>query len=387
MFNFAPLCRNLQSLIDQKRRAGIVLGIVHQDETILLEAYGHSNLALSTPMETDALFRIFSMTRPISSVAFLSLVDDGLIGLDDPVAQYLPEIGAVLVIDPKGGPPVPQNPTMTIRHLLTYTAGFGYAFDWAAPYEVRMDEIISPSRPTREGIGRLALQPLLNQPGESWHYGFAGDVLGVITEIVTGQSLDRVLQDRVLGPLDMADTGFWYPPEKLGRLARAYGPVADDNLADVSAVWEPLYGAYDRLLAFLSAGGGLCATAEDYLRFCRMLLNGGILENARVLQLDSARMMLSPQLTGPQSATFWYAPQASAIFRDRPWSFGMAAASPDDTAPFHTQVAGWAGLMNTAFLIDPRRQLAAVAMSQYLGPDEAALSDILYEGVAAAAEK
>jgi CubicO group peptidase (beta-lactamase class C family) len=273
---------------------------------------------------------------------------------------------------------------MTIRHLLTYTAGFGYAFDWAPPYALRMDEIISPTLPTREGIRRLADQPLLNQPGVAWRYGFAGDVLGVIAEQMTGQNLDLLLQDRVLGPLGMKDTGFWYPPEKIGRLARAYGPVADEDLADVSAAWEPLYGAYDRAPEFLSAGGGLCATAEDYLRFCRMLLNEGIFENTRVLKADSARMMLTPQLAGPHHATFWNAPQAPATHRGRPWSFGMAAASPDPAAAFPMQVAGWMGLMNTAFLIHPRHQLAAVVMSQYLGPDEAALADIFYKGAAAA---
>ncbi len=384
MQDFTLLRSNFQMLVDAKRRAGIVLGIMHHDETILLEAYGHSDLAPLTPMAADSLFRIFSMTRAISSAAFLSLVDDGLVGLDDPVARYLPDIGAMRVIDPRGGTPVPQNPPMIIRHLLTYTAGLGYAFDWAPPFELGMDDIISPDQPTGDGIARLAEQPLLHQPGASWQYGFAGDVLGVIAETVAGQRLDHLLQNRVLGPLGMVDTGFWYPPEKRSRLARAYGPVEDDALADVSAVWEPLYGAYDRLPAFLSAGGGLCATAEDYLRFCRMLLNDGSFEKQRVLHPDSARMMLTPQVFGPQHATFWYAPQAPATYRGRPWSFGMAAASTDVALPFHMQVAGWTGLMSTAFLIDPRRRLAAVAMSQYLGPDEAALSDILYEGIAAA---
>jgi CubicO group peptidase (beta-lactamase class C family) len=379
----------MHRLVDDKLRAGLVYGIVYRGKIVTIDAYGYRDLEHKLPMTADTIFRIFSMSRAVTSAAILTLVDDGTIGLDDPVAKYLPEFAATPVIRSVQGDEIltePQSMKLSVRHLFTYTAGLGYAFDWPKSLGFTMGDVLRLDEPTRVGIRALATMPLLTQPGAKWHYGFSGDVLGAVAEVAANEPLDRFLAERLTGKLGMKDTGFWLEPGQVGRLSRAYGPAGGQPLADITSAWQKEYGTFDKPIKFLSAGGGLASTVPDYLRLLLMLLNGGELDGVRVLKPETVRMMLSRQTTPEQGLTYWYDPSASPLFKDRAWGLGISVPAAEITpksAP-DGQMDGWAGLMNTVFFVDPGHDLAAVAMSQYLGPDADALGQTLHRGLYAA---
>jgi CubicO group peptidase (beta-lactamase class C family) len=381
----ASLREDMHRLVDEKRRAGIVYGVLHKGDIVDIDSYGLKDVQRGSPMATETIFRIFSMTRAISTAAFLTLFDQGRIDLTDPVADYLPEFKSTPVIRSVDGDQVileEQASPLTIQHLLTYTSGLGYAFNWPASFGFKMSDVLDLDRPTRQGVKTLAKMPLLRQPGAKWQYGFSGDVLGAVAEVAAGAPLDRFLSETLLGPLGMHDTAFCFGPDKAGRLSRAYGPGDAGPLSDVTALWQPEYGTFDKPIQFFSAGGGLASTVPDMLRFCQMLLNEGRLDGVRHLRPKTVRMMLTPQTTPEQGLTFWYDPDASPVFKGKRWGFGLAVAEPP--TPLAGEIAGWGGLMNTVFFLDSRNDLAAVAMSQYVGPDEAVLGQILQKGVLAA---
>ena len=206
------LAVSMRGLVDEGLRAGVVWGVVKDGKLVQLEAYGQRNVAAALPMETDTVFRLYSQTRAVTAAAILTLVDEGKIDLDDPVADYLPEIGEMPVIAELSRDrvikTVPQNPPMTIRHLFNYTSGLGYARNWPAGVGMEQRDILSLDGDLGDMIQKFAQYPLLAQPGERWIYGFHSDVLGALAEEVSGRKFNDFLDRRLLKRIGMDDTGF-----------------------------------------------------------------------------------------------------------------------------------------------------------------------------------
>ena len=370
----AGVVQTVQTQIDRDRLAGAVLAVWEQDRLVLHRALGQADVEAGRPMQRDALFRIASMTKPIVSATALSLVDDGTLSLDDPVADYLPAFAQLKVLTPGEGQTAadaqPSEQTMTVRHLLTHTAGLTYSF-WAeephaqAIAEAGVPEGLSESDLTLEqAVERLAGVPLLSEPGEAWRYSLATDVLGRVIEVADARPLDVAVRDRILEPCGMTSTFFEIPEEHVDRLAALYKLDGDGQLARVpdGPQWEgrTVHSATYQLpgrTRYLSGGAGLVSTAGDYLRFCRMLLGRGELEGTRVLSKEQVRAMTRNQI-GELECGF-------PIHGDK---FGLGVGIHSDDSPQKNGASpgtyGWAGFFYSYFFVDPKRNVAGVFMAQ-----------------------
>jgi CubicO group peptidase (beta-lactamase class C family) len=385
------LSKYMRSLVDQGKIAGGVTMMARHGKVIHLEAVGMADREEKRPMQTDAIFRIASMTKPITSVAIMKLYEQGKLGLDDPVSKFIPEFKnpKILVgVDPLET--VPAKREITIRDLLTHTSGLGSSYDEAVGpiYEkhgiqagiscmkTSLDE-------TMRELGRL---PLTSHPGEKWVYGISTDVLGRVVEVATGTTVDRFIEDQVCRPLGMRDTYFKVPTEKLPRLVAAYFP-GNTSLRKVEKgeTLRRKFGAgaitvssdycYGESNRYLSGVGGLCSTATDYMRFCQMLLNGGQLGGVRLLREDTAKMMTANQIGG-------------LVMPGVPGKFGFGFAITPDTDDIHSQLRGsyyWMGYWSTSFRMSPRGDWIVITIAQ-LAWDKATLDWFArYDAIAAEA--
>jgi len=385
------LAAQLRNLVDEGKRAGIVSGILRHGKLVHFQSYGSRNLEQALPMEGDTIFRLYSMTRAVTAVGLLTLCDEGQLELDDPVAEYLPEFADTPVIkEVRDGEVItePQQSPMTIYHLMTYTAGFAYPESYPKSLGITLDQVLRVGDTAEAGIQYLARQPLLSQPGAHWYYGFSGDVLGRIAEVVSGQSYDRFLNERIFQPLRMNDTGFVVPTDRRDRFAEVYAP--DDNATLVNATARvPQSNSYREGETFFSGGGGLVGTAGDYMRFCQMLLNGGELDGVRVIEADTAALMARNHLREDQGPLMWYA-KGRGTPQD-PWTasngygwglgIGVRLAGEGHVMPGTDGECRWDGLANTIYFIDPVHDIVVVAMSQYLSMEQRELELTLRKNI------
>ena len=360
---------------------GAVVAIAKGGKLAYLQAIGFQDRAKTIPMKTNSIFWIASMSKPVTSVAAMILVDDGKLDLDAPVAKYLPEIGDMRVASEKTNPAtgqteyglgLPERPKrpMTVRDLLRHTSGLIYPeLDFAYPERGLADatadfgiraihmlygrtDATAYRRDTTlaDFVSALARLPLAHQPGEVWEYGLSADVLGRVVEAASGEPLDQFLQSRIFAPLHMVDTGFYVPEAKLGRLV-------DAPMPERPRIWDVAKPA-----KLFSGGGGLVSTAPDYLRFCQMLLNDGELDGVRVLSPQAVKQMTTNALP-PDIRIFGneVGPLAGR-------GFGLGFAVRSD--PVHSWTPGavgsfsWAGLWGTQFWIDPAEKLVGLQMIQ-----------------------
>jgi CubicO group peptidase (beta-lactamase class C family) len=319
---------------------------------------------------SDTVFRLYSMTRAITSVAGLRLIEAGKLALADPLERYLPEFAAPRVLrDPRSGSLETTAAERPIRilDLFTYTAGFGYAPEYPPGLGLRRDDVLGLRLSTAEGLRNLAKFPLLFEPGAKWHYGFCSDVLGRVIEVITGESLAQALKRLVCAPLEMRDTDFHAPP---GRLALAYG-LRDGSLVDVTAQL-PKSSDYERPGCLHSGGGGLVATADDYWKFCEMLRRGGEGPKGRLLAASTVEAMLGNRMLPEQGPLFWHQRVRSPAMSGGGWGLGIGVrVAPVDDGVLRSPVgeAFWGGLAGTGFFIHRPSGVSAVVMTQYLGPD------------------
>ena len=388
----AAMKAEMQGLIDTQKRAGIVYAVARNGKLIALEAMGLRDVEKKLPMTKDTIFRLASMSRSLTGATILSLLDDGKLHLSDPVAKYIPEFANTQVIKAVEGDTVttePQKTPLTVENLFTYTSGLGYGGSWPKNIPLVQSQIIDLDSTLEVGIRRLAAFPLLYQPGAKWHYGFSGDVLGRVAEVAAKQPLDVFLQQHMFDKIGMKDTHFSVPENDLGRFAEVYGPVGTEKLANISARVANL-SSFTKPGTFFSAGGGLVSTVPDYLRFVQMLLNGGEIDGVRVLKAKTVKMMLTRHTTPQQGLVYWYDPP-SVFHNVKGYAWGLAIGIRADEAehviPGSPGDATWAGFINTVFFLDPKTKIAAVAMSQYLGPDEPVMTQALRKGIYAAIEK
>jgi CubicO group peptidase (beta-lactamase class C family) len=376
----AGLQPSLQGLVDEGKIPGGVALVVRHGQVAAVATFGYRDLAAKAPMTEDAIFAVASMTKPVTCVAVMTLVERGKVGLDDPAAKYLPELKDLRVLgdarDDAGEAlaTVPAKRPVTIRHLLTHTSGISYGvFDSTDP---RLKEaykragVIGPRHGTiGDLVGRLAEVPLAHQPGEGWTYGFSHDVLARVVEVASGLRFDQYLQERIFAPLDMRDTSFLVPEGKRGRVATIYDAGADGALSPVPKE----YGSE----TYFSGGAGLFSTARDYARFAQMMLNGGVLEGRRLIEPGTAAAMTTNQI-GEYSS-----------FGGRKYGlgFGLAlAAGPDGGAPVLDRYFS-GGSYSTNFWVFPRRDLILVLMEQ-VGPTNHGGADLVfYRVVSDAIEK
>jgi CubicO group peptidase (beta-lactamase class C family) len=313
------------------------------------------------PMTEDTIFGIASMTKPIVSVAVLQLYEEGHFQLNDPVSRYIPEFKDTLVyVKGEGDRMVlaDQKPQASIRHLLTHTSGLHYPWGIAPALVPLLEEakLDDPERTPQDFVKELAKVPLSFQPGTSWAYGQSHDVLGYLVEVVSGMPLDAFLEQRILGPLGMPDTGFYVPSDKIARFAARYEISQEGfELAE-----SPAARRKARSALFLSGGGGLVSTVPDYARFCQMLLNGGELDGVRLLGRKTVALMAMNHLSPPELSAFASRPSVDR-YRWKAHGYGLGVRTL--LSPAENEIVGsvgsygWSGVHNTYFWVDPQEEL------------------------------
>jgi len=344
---------------------GTVTLVARHGQVVHFEAAGRYGLEDNRLMETDALFRIFSMTKPITTVAAMILYEEGAFHLGDPVAKYLPELADMrLSID---GELVPPQRQMTIEHLMTHTAGLTNGWHPEDPVErAYRDAALRQSPDLNAFIDKLSTLPLRFKPGTRYHYSVATDVLGALVERLSGQTLEQFFQTRIFDPLEMHDTFFNVPDDKTARMAGSHLWNGEQQAMESmpAGLLQPPSG-----VTLFSGGGGLISTAQDYWRFCDMLRRGGSLDGARILGPKTVQAMTMARLTPEVRNNGATEYPASHLYPGQ--SFGLGAGVITD--PAQTGVVSskgeysWGGIANTKFWIDPEEDLVVVFMTQVMG--------------------
>ena len=344
---------------------GTVTLVARHGRIVHFEAAGRYGLEDDRPMDTDALFRIFSMTKPITTVAAMILYEEGAFHLGDPVAKYIPELADMqLLID---GEPVPLQSQMTIEQLMTHTAGLTNGWHIEHPVErAYRDAALRQSADLTVFIEKLATLPLRFEPGTRYHYSVAADVLGALVELLSGQTLEQFFQTRIFDPLEMYDTFFNVPNDKTPRIAGGHLWNAEQQaMAPLPAGLLPPPSG----VTLFSGGGGLISTAHDYWRFCEMLRRGGSLDGVRILGPKTVQAMTMARLTPEVRDNGATEYPASHLYPGQ--SFGLGAGVITDPAQAGVSSSkgeySWGGIANTKFWIDPEEELVVVFMAQVLG--------------------
>ena len=355
----------IQGEIDAKRVPGAVVLVARNGKVAYYEALGQQDPASPRPMGRDSIFRIYSMTKPLVSVATMMLVEEGKLLLETPVARYIPAFANMQVgvekADGNGGKSlemVPARRPITVQDLLRHTSGLTYGFFGESLVKKAYNEALVTLPPTTsnaEFAEALAKLPLHYQPGSTWDYSYSTDVLGRVLEVVTGKSLYTVLKERLLDPLGMKDTSFYVPEP--ARQARIAEPLPDDRSIGVNAnFFDP------RVVRNLeSGGGGMMSSADDYARFAQMLLNGGTLDGRRYLSAKTLEFMTSDHLGAAVTKTALYLPGPGYGF-----GLGFATRLTGGEASYAGAPGDffWGGAGGTYFWVDPRTNLFVVFMMQ-----------------------
>jgi CubicO group peptidase (beta-lactamase class C family) len=360
------LDQSLQALVDDKQLAGLVTLLARHGQLVEQKTYGQQDLAGARPMRKDTIFRIYSMTKPITGVAMMILFEEGKWKPSDPIAKHIPEFANLKVfsgLDDSGHLKL-EAPTRapTMGQLMSHTAGFTYGFFGNTPVD-KLYRDASPLQAAslKEFVDRMAKLPLAYQPGEAWIYSVSVDIQGYLVEKLSGKPFPEFLRERILAPLGMKDTGFFVPLDKLTRLATVYAP--DSNGSGLKAV--PHDPNVTQPPAMPSGGGGMYSTASDYLRFAQMLLGGGELNGVRLLSPSTVQLMRSNHLperllTGKFGI---------GLYTMQPGlGFGYDVAVLDDPLKIGSSAGKgsylWDGLAGTWFWIDPANDLVFVGMVQ-----------------------
>jgi CubicO group peptidase (beta-lactamase class C family) len=356
--------------VESGRMPGLVTLVSRRDE-VHIDAIGVQSFGGSVPMQRDTIFRIASITKPITAAAAMILVEECKLRLDDPVDPLLPELADRKVlksIDSRLDDTVPANRPITLRDLLTFRLGYGaiMVFPEKYPIQKAMREAgVAPGPdlvplPPDEMMKRYGSLPLFHQPGEQWLYNSGSDILGVLIARASGKTFGEFLRERIFEPLGMKDTGFSVPPEKHDRLPALYW--TDFATGERTTFDEA--GAKSRMAkpAILESGaGGLVSTVDDYLAFSRMMLNNGVHGNERILSRLSVDLMTTDQITPAQKAA---SPFALGFWDNRGWGFGVSIITRRDSLPDVPGRFGWDGGYGTSAYTDPKEQLIGVLMTQ-----------------------
>ena len=368
----------LQAVVDAGDLAGVVTLVWQGGEVVQVNTVGWRDLEAKAPMARDTLFRIASMTKPVTSLAALMLMEEDKLKLDDPISRWLPEFKDMQVLKSATGPldetyPAPRE--ITVEDLLTHRAGLAYGFSSMGPIAQAHEDRLGPPLGTpltpEAWLMALGSLPLSYPPGAQFHYSHATEVLGFLVARIEGKPLGQVLKNRIFGPLGMDDTDFWCPPDKRHRMAKLYRMNPEtDRLQDVSMPHP------DGQPAFEAGGGGLISTADDYLKFARMMLGGGELDGVRLVEVETLALMAANKLTPEQRAIpfmglpFWMSQGFGlglSVIMDPTAHIWMGAGSEG--------AFGWPGAFGTWWQADPAEDLVVIYLvqdSMPLGPEAVA---------------
>jgi CubicO group peptidase (beta-lactamase class C family) len=354
-----------QQYVDDQRLAGWALLISRNGRIAHRSSYGWRDREAELPIEPDTLYRIYSMTKPITTVAAMMLYEQAAFALDDPISEFLPEFADPQVYESGSADDLVTGPAtepIRMRHLLTHTSGLTYGhahehpvdqvyraagFDWLPPDGVDLATL----------CGQLAQLPLLFQPGSGWNYGHSTDVLGRVVEVISGQSLSEFFQTRIFGPLGMTDTGFTVPADRLGRLAALYSPSSSGGIRRADEAGDVAIKG----TSYLAGGHGLVGSMDDYHRFTQFLLRGGELDGVRLLSPRTLAYMTRNHLPGGGDLAVGGKPGQG-------FGLGFAVlADPVASGTISTPGEfGWGGVASTTFWVDPVEQLTTIFMTQLL---------------------
>ncbi|NCP66446.1 MAG: beta-lactamase family protein [Paraglaciecola sp.] len=352
----------MQSYIDAGKLAGTLTLVARNGQVVFEKAQGMRDKEAGIPLSTDTIFRIYSMSKPITAVAATTLWEQGKFHMFDPVAKYLPELAKMKVyVSGSGENMVLEDATNPIRiiDLFMHTSGFSYGFTNSEVDKLYQQLFAKPDELTRSNIlAKLAALPLVHQPGSAWNYGVSIDILGFLVEKLSGQRLGDYLQTTVFAPLGMEDTGFYVPANKVNRFAKVY--TADKTGSTVVMNNEPL-GNFLIDPAIHNAGGGLVSTLHDYFVFAQMLLNGGEYQGKRILGRKTVEYMRANHMPDKMIP---YSPTAQG----EGYALGMSVTVDTDMLGFMGSKGnyGWGGMASTWFRIDPKENIIIIGMAQFI---------------------
>ena len=359
----------MQGYVDNGNIAGFLTAVARRGKIVHFETIGMQDIENNKPMAADTLFRIHSMSKPITSVAVMMLYEEEHFQLDTPISKFIPEFKNMEVYNGDQTEISDAKNAVTVKHLLTHTAGIIYGWG-GQPADKRFQEakIFAPDTTLADMAQKLSTVPLVHEPGEEWTYGVSTDLLGYLVEVVSGMPFEEFLQTRLFKPLDMVDTAFSVPLEKLDRFAALYqrsskGEKDKEKKMNAAKSKEkmklqrvekdpPIQNGEMRF--FPGGGGGLISTAPDYIRFCQMLLNGGELEGVRILKQETVELMRIPHHDNWFGLGFAIVPDKEESTDDK---------EPSDT-PESTGSYSWGGAAGTTFWIDPEKELIGLLMTQ-----------------------
>jgi CubicO group peptidase (beta-lactamase class C family) len=370
----AQVAPALKGLVDQGVLSGMVTLVWRKGEVVQADAIGQRDIEGGLPMERDTLFRIASMTKPVTSIAALMLIEEGKLSLSDPITKWMPEFKDMRVLKDAAGSlddTVPANRDITVEDLFTHRSGLAYGFTSMGPiahaHEAKLGSPLINLKTPDEWLKALSELPLSYQPGERFHYSHATEVLGFLVARVEGKPLSQVLKERIFAPLGMNDTSFWLEPAKHGRLAKLYEVKAEGGLKDVSIPHTP------EPFPFEAGGGGLISSADDYLKFARMILGRGEVDGVRLVKPETIDLMWANRLTDEQRThaflgmPFWLSQ-----------GFGLGVSTIMDAEKHQWMGAGaegafgWPGAFGTWWQADPKNDMILIYLiqdSMPLGPE------------------
>jgi CubicO group peptidase (beta-lactamase class C family) len=382
----------VQGYIDAKQIPGAVTLVARRGEIAHVTVQGQKAFGASDPMRRDTIFRIYSMSKPITSVATLILYEDGKLRLTDPISKWIPELAKPRILRDPNGPLDATDPSpseITVRDLLTHCSGLVYSFTTAGTLAKAYEEggLSGASGPIgpAEWAARLGKLPLAHAPGTRWNYSVSTDVLGLLVERVSGMPFAQFLEQRIFAPLGMRDTAFFVPEAKLSRLATNYMPNAQGGVDVFDA---PQTSSYRVAPAFASGGGGLVSTVDDYARFALMLAGGGKLGDARILSRKTVELMTANHLNASEQESFGL--RGYRVFSGNAFGLGvMVQTEPAGTRGLGSVGKhGWGGAAGTWYWVDPEEELVAILMIQRMsfgGPPIAISRDFetaVYQAIA-----
>ncbi len=359
-----------QKYIDEGKLPGTITLVSRHGKIAHFECQGRMDIEADKPMEEDTIFRIYSMSKPITSVALMMLYEDGHFQLDDPVSRFIPAFENMEVYlsgNKDEYKTQPADRQITIRDLLTHTSGLTYGFMRSSVVDsLYRREKVEESATLAEMVDKLSRLPLLFTPGSRWSYSVATDVCGHLVELISGEQFDHFLQEQIFEPLNMVDTGFTVPEDKVHRFAANYERTADDGLQLFDS---PETSHYTGKVTNFSGGGGLVSTARDYLRFAQMLLNKGELDGERILGRKTVELMSSNHL--PDNGDL--SSMGQPVFSETPYDgIGFGLGFSVMLNPAKAQILGspgeyaWGGAASTYFFIDPRENTIAILLTQLM---------------------
>ncbi len=376
-FDTAAMDMLLSSAVENGDVVAVSALVFDEGETVYKGAFGLRDKERGEPAELDTVWRIYSMTKPVTSVIIMDLAEEGKLKLSDPASKYIPELAKMQVASTSDDGAVimtPKTRGMTVEDLLLHRSGIAYGiFGAMNPVEELYEaaDLFNPAEDLSVKMQKLSQLPLISQPGDAWYYSYSIDVLGRIAEIVTNQSLGDIMQERIFDPLGMNETGFYVKPEQKSRFASNYYITKDGTFALAE---DGQSSPFLNDNAFQSGGGGLVSTLDDYAKFAQMMLDGGIYNGHRVLDENTVNLMMSdnmgenpvflfPWLGGETNSSFGYG--GSVVIKDTPQQIAESGRGVGQW--------GWSGAARTVFWIDPRNNALGILMLQMFTENDPAL--------------